>query len=54
MKSAISIVRATYVAGRHIHNCFAEEAKRREGWRQMQAAKRWCRKLGWRPEAVLP
>lgn len=54
MKNAITIVRAMYIAGRHLNQCFADAGHRAAGWKQMQDARRICRRLGWKPEGVLP
>lgn len=54
MKRAIATARAMWIAGRHLHGCFIDPAIRAAGWKQMQDAKRICRRLGWKPEGVLP
>jgi tRNA(Glu) U13 pseudouridine synthase TruD len=53
MKRALEIARRLNIEGRHLHNCFAAESLQKEGWRKMQMARRICRRLGWKPEAVL-
>lgn len=54
MKRALTVVRAMHITGRHLFTCFADPAVRAEGWKQMQDAKRIARRLGWKPEGVLP
>lgn len=54
MKQALTIARAMWISGRHLHRCFADPAARSLGWKQMQDARRICRRLGWKPEGVLP
>ena len=53
MKSALTIVRAMAIEGRHLHNCFTTQGDREHGWRLMQRARRICRRLGWKPEMIL-
>lgn len=53
MSRALATVRAMHIAGRHLQNCFFDPAKKKEGSRQVQMARRICRRLGWKPEAIL-
>lgn len=53
MKNALTTVRVMWITGRHLL-CFADAAHRAMGWKQMQDARRICRRLGWKPEGVLP
>lgn len=52
--NALSRLRAMWIAGRHLHQCFADPATWAAGWKRMQDARRACRRLGWKPEGVLP
>lgn len=53
MKRAILIARCLNIEGQHLSHCFADRSLRQEGWRLMQRARRICRRLGLKPEAVL-
>jgi hypothetical protein len=53
MKKALTIARRMNIEGQHLHNCFADRNVREMGWKMTQTARRICRRLGLKPEAVL-
>jgi len=46
MKKTLLILRTMKRTGTHLHQCFADAAVRRRGWKMMNDANRAARRLG--------
>jgi hypothetical protein len=45
LPDCIRYIRSQIIAGKHLHNCFADSNVRATGWRKIQAARRIERRL---------